>query len=90
MAEHAAMRSSSLKQKPVGGPTIIFDVVAPEAILVSPAEKYSIIKLSFALLAQLAGTLLQPVFGLPITRSVKSGGLRRYQFPFAFLSPDFG
>jgi hypothetical protein len=87
VAEHAAMRSSSLKQKPVRGPTIIFDVVAPEAILVSPAEKYSIIKLSFALLAQLAGTLLQPVFG-PITRSVKSGGLRRYQFPFAFLSPE--
>jgi hypothetical protein len=87
VAEHAAMRSSSLKQKPVRGPTIIFDVVAPEAILVSPAEKYSIIKLSFALLAQLSGTLLQPVFG-PITRSVKSGGLRRYQFPFAFLSPE--
>jgi hypothetical protein len=87
VAEHAAIRSSSPKQKPVRGPTIIFDVVAPEAILVSPAEKYSIIKLSFALLAQLSGTLLQPVFG-PITRSVKSGGLRRYQFPFAFLSPE--
>jgi hypothetical protein len=32
--------------------------------------------------------LLQPPSGLSITRFVKSGGLRCYQFPFAFLSPE--
>jgi hypothetical protein len=32
--------------------------------------------------------LLQSASGLSITRFVKSGGLRCYQFPFAFLSPE--
>ena len=66
MAEHAAMRSSSPKQKPVRGPTIILDVVAPQAILVSPPENYSIIKLSFAVREHLAGIYFSPHRDYPL------------------------
>jgi hypothetical protein len=60
------MRSCSPKQKPVRGPTIIFDVVAPQAILVSLSENYSIIKLSFAVREHLAGTHFSPYWDYPL------------------------
>ena len=70
------------------GPTIIFDVVAPPSDpRIAPREllDYQVI---FRGTSAPSRHPLQPVLGLSITRFIKSGGLRRYQFPFAFLSPE--